>query len=96
MTGGVDLFKAGKYKEADEVFKKLAAADPKDARVYYYAALSRGLSTSDWQGETLSTATKGAELEKAGTPKPPEVDAAFADLPANLKPWVAYFRAQTK
>ena len=96
LTGGVDLFKAGKYKEADEVFKKLASAKPKDARVYYYAALTRGLTTSDWQGETLTTAAKGAELEKAGSPKAPEVDATFADLPPNLKSWITYFRQQAK
>lgn len=96
LTGGIDLFKAGKYKEAGDVFSKLATAKPNDARVYYYAALTRGLTTSDWQGETLATAAKGAALEKAGAPKPSEVDAAFADLPATLKPWMTFFRQQAK
>ena len=56
--------------------------------MYYYAALTHGLTTNDWQGETLTIAAKGADLEKAGSPKAPEVDAAFADLPPNLKPWL--------
>ena len=96
MTEGTDLFKAGKYKEAGEVFKKLEAADVKDARVYYYAALSNGLSTNDWKNETLKTAAKGAELEKAGVTKPAEIDTAFADLPATLKPWLTFFRKAAK
>jgi TolA-binding protein len=96
MTEGIDLFKAGKYKEANDVFSKLASEKPKDARVYYYAALTRGLTTHDWQGETLATAAKGAALEKSGSPKPAEIDATFADLPATLKPWVTFFRTQAK
>lgn len=97
LSGGAELFKAGKYKEADEVFKKLAAGNPKDARVYYYAALTRGLTTNEWQGkETLATAAKGAELEKAGSPKAPEIDAAFADLRPDLKGWVNFFRKRAK
>ncbi len=96
LNQGVALFKSGDYKGADEVFKKLASTDPKDARVYYYAALTHGLTTGSWQGETLATAAKGAALEKAGSTKSSDVDATFADLPANLKPWITYFRAQSK
>jgi predicted Zn-dependent protease len=96
MTEGANLFKAGKYKEAGDIFKKLEAGSPKDARVYYYAALTNGLNTRDWQNETLKIAAKGAELEKAGVTKPADVDAAFADLPATLKPWLTFFRAKAK
>jgi TolA-binding protein len=93
---GADLFKAGKYPEAADAFQKLADANPKDARVYYYAALTHGLTTGDWQNETPRIAAKGAALEKAGSPKSSDVDAAFADLPAKLKPWLAYFRKGTR
>jgi predicted Zn-dependent protease len=93
---GAELFKAGKYKEAADVFKKLESANVKDARVYYYAALLKGLNTANWQGETVTTGEKGAELEKAGSPKPADVDAAFADLPATLKPWLTFFRKKAK
>jgi uncharacterized protein YoxC len=97
LSEGVDLFKAGKYKEAGEVFKKVESANPKDARVYYYEAFANALATGNWQGDpTLALARKGAELEKAGTTKATEVDAAFATLPANLKPWLAFFRTQAK
>ena len=96
LNEGAELFKAGKYKEASEVFKKLEAADTKDARVYYYAALSNGLSTNVWKDETLKSAAKGAELEKAGVTKPEDVDATFADLPVTLKPWLTFFRKAAK
>jgi TolA-binding protein len=92
LVQGTDLFKAGKYKEADDVFKKLAEASPKDARVYYYAALTNGLTTNDWKNDTVKIATQGAELEKSGATKAADVDAAFASLPDNLKPWLTYFR----
>lgn len=96
LAQGADLFKAGKYKEAQEVFQKLAAADSKDARVYYYAALLNGLTTGDWQKETPKIAAKGAELEKSGATKPADVDASFAALPDTLKPWLAFFRKAAK
>jgi len=96
LTEGAGLFKAGKYKEASDLFKKLEAADAKDARVYYYSALANGMSTGDWKNDTLTTAAKGAELEKAGTTKPADIDAAFAELPVTLKPWLTYFRKAAK
>src|SRR5262249_29127946 len=86
---GVDLFRAGKYKEAGDLFKKAESADPDDARVYYYEAFANALTTNNWQGETLKLAAKAAALEKAGTTKPAVVDEAFADLPSTLKPWLA-------
>ncbi len=92
LAQGADLFKAGKYKEADEVFKKLADSSPKDARVYYYAALANGMTTGGWQTSSVKIATTGAELEKSGATKPADVDAAFSGLSADLKPWLAYFR----
>lgn len=96
MTQGRDLFRAGKYKEASEVFKTLEAGNPKDARVYYYAALARGASTSDWGGETVKLVTRGMELEKAGSPKASEIDTAFADMPAQLKPWLDAYRKRAR
>jgi len=96
MNRGVDLFKAGKYQDAYDTFKALEAGDSKDARVFYYAALSRGMATNDWKGETLTIAAKGAELEKSGATKAADVDAAFSDLSATLKPWLAYFRKSAK
>src|SRR5205823_5227387 len=52
MEQGVELFKAGKYKEASDVFRKLTDTNPNDARVWYFAALSHGQDTKQWQGET--------------------------------------------
>lgn len=92
LATGTDLFKAGNYPQATEVFRKAIDAGTKDARVYYYAALSRGLTTNDWQGETITLATRGSELEKAGTPKAADIDAAFAALPAKVKEWLDFYR----
>ena len=95
LADGALLFKGGKYQEAEGVFKKVEAANPQDARVFYYEALVKGLTTGDWKNDTLKIAAKGAALEKAGSTKPADVDAAFSDLPANLKPWLAFFRSQS-
>jgi TolA-binding protein len=93
VAKGMDLFKAGKYKDAESAFNALAATDTKDARVFYYVAFSHALANNDWQGDTVTkAAAKGAELEKSGATKPADVDAAFASLPDNLKPWLAHFR----
>jgi TolA-binding protein len=94
-TQGTDLFKAGKYKESADALKKLAATDPKDARVYYFAALANGAATGEWRGETERLVTKGVELEKAGAPKVSEIDNAFNALPPaaqKMKAWLDYYR----
>lgn len=96
IAQGADLFKAGKYKEAVDVFKKLEAGSPKDARVYYYAAMANGLGNGVWTGETETLVRKGIDLEKAGTPSAAEIDAAFSDLPATVKPWINGYRAYAK
>jgi TolA-binding protein len=96
LTQGADLFKAGRYKEAGETFRKLAAGEPKDARVYYYAALANGAATNDWTGETARLVARGVALEKAGTPKASEIDTAFAGVPARMKDWLDYYRKSAR
>jgi TolA-binding protein len=92
LDPGVDLFKAGKYKEASDAFRKLTESNPNDARVWYYAAISRGSATKDWAGETLRMVEKGVELEKAGTPEGARIDAALADLNPTFKNWLDAYR----
>ena len=61
--------------------------------VWYYAALSRGLATRDWKGETERLVTQGIEREKAGKPDKAKIDAAFEDLtPETGKDWLAFYR----
>jgi tetratricopeptide (TPR) repeat protein len=93
---GAGLFKAGKYKEASEAFQKLTESSPSDARIWYFAALSRGSSTNQWTGETTRLAEKGVELEKAGSPDGAKIDTAFAELNPAFKPWFDYFRKTAK
>jgi TolA-binding protein len=90
------LFKAGKYKEASDAFQKLTESSPGDARVWYFAALSRGSATGQWTGETTRLAEKGVDLEKSGTPPTAKIDAVFADLNPNFKTWFDYYRNLAK
>lgn len=93
----VSLFKNGKYKEALELFNALELAQPDDARVWYYAALSRGFATNQWTGGTEDLAAKGVEREKAGTPEPADIDRTFRTLTtATGKEWLAAYRARAK
>ena len=86
------LFKAGKYNDSEAIFAKLAAANPNDARVFYFAALAKGSAKAIWTGETETLVNKGIDLEKAGSPKKDEIDAAFADLLPQLKTWLDAYR----
>jgi len=88
----VELFKAGKYKEASQLLKTTEENDPKDARVWYYAALSAGMSTNQWRGDTEKMVRKGVEREKAGTPSAAEINTEFAKLSPSLKAWLDGWR----
>jgi TolA-binding protein len=94
MTPALDLFKAGKYADALAAFKALPATD---ARVLYFTALSNGLASNDWKGDTEQIALKGVDREKAGSPPKADIDAAVAGLtPAQGKAWLDFFRAKAK
>ncbi len=93
LQAGVDYFQKMNYAKASEIFAGLSKARPDDARVWYYAALSRGLATRDWKGQTERLVTQGVEREKAGKPSKSQIDAAFADLtPETGKDWLAFYR----
>lgn len=87
-----ELFKAGRYKEASDVLKTTEDNDQKDARVWYYAALSSGLATGDWNGSAQRLVMKGVDREKAGTPAVGDIDSEFAKLPASQKAWLDAYR----
>jgi len=90
---GAELFKQKKYKEASDFFNTLDKVDQDDARVWYYAALSRGFATGDWKGETERLANRGVEREKAGTPAKAEIDSTFSELTRETgKDWLDFFR----
>lgn len=93
---GADLFQEGKFKEASDSFLKLTETKPDDARAWYYAAISRGSATNQWQGETTRLVTKGVEREKAGTPESARIDAAFADLKPSVKSWLDAYRKRSR
>jgi len=95
LSQGIELFKQGKYNDAYAYFEKLKQTHPDDARVWYYAALSSGISTRKWveDSEARRLVLKGVEREKAGTPPAPEIDAAFRDLTKMTgKEWLEYYR----
>jgi TolA-binding protein len=93
----IDLFRQKKYDQASDAFDSLTRTKPDDARVWYFAALSRGLATRDWQGQTEKLVTEGVEREKAGTPEKSQIDSAFADLTAETgKDWLAFYRRRAR
>ncbi len=93
LQAGVESFQQRKYSEANEIFAGLSKTQPDDARIWYFAALSRGFATRDWKGETERLVTQGVEREKAGKPDKPRIDAAFADLtPETGKDWLSFYR----
>jgi TolA-binding protein len=95
MAEATALFKKGLYTRADEVFRKLQASRPKDARVWYFSALAHGFATGQWDGETRRFVVQGADRERAGLPPAPRIDSAFAELsPAQGKDWLASYRSQ--
>jgi hypothetical protein len=97
LQPGIDLFRQKKYDQASEAFDSLTRTNPDDARVWYFAALSRGLATRDWKGQTEKLVTEGVEREKAGTPEKSQIDSAFADLTAETgKDWLAFYRRRTR
>jgi TolA-binding protein len=94
---GIELFQQQKYDQASEAFDSLTRTKPDDARVWYFAALSRGLATRDWKGQTEKLVTEGVEREKAGTPEKSQIDSAFADLiPETGKDWLAFYRRRAR
>ena len=97
LQPGIELFRQKKYDQASEAFDSLTRTKPDDARVWYFAALSRGLATRDWKGQTEKLVTEGVEREKAGTPEKSQIDSAFADLTAETgKDWLAFYRRRAR
>ena len=96
LKQGVLLLEDRKYKEASDLFRKLTDEFPKDARVWYYAALSNGLATNQWRGETERLVNQGVECEKAGSPEAPEIDAVMTDLAPSSKRWLDFYRQRAR
>jgi hypothetical protein len=97
LQPGIEFFRQKKYGQASEAFDGLTRTKPDDARVWYFAALSRGLATRDWKGQTEKLVTEGVEREKAGTPQKSQIDSAFADLTTETgKDWLAFFRRRAQ
>jgi TolA-binding protein len=97
LQPGIEHFRQKKYDQASEAFDSLARTKPDDARVWYFAALSRGLATRDWKGQTEKLVTEGVEREKAGTPEKSQIDSAFADLTVETgRDWLAFFRRRAR
>src|SRR5206468_1960107 len=89
----VSLFQEKRYGEAYAVLRKLLQSQPDDARLWYYAALSYGLSKGDWGRITQSMVDEGIAREKAGKPPKPEIDADLAGLSKETgKEWLDFYR----
>jgi hypothetical protein len=90
---GAALFRAGKYAAAREVFLTLIQSDPNDARLWYFAALSNGLTSGDWAGDSEGLVRRGLACEQKGMPKRPDIDAQFSTLTREQgKDWLEEWR----
>lgn len=97
LTRAAGLFRQAQYGPAQEIFTRLQKALPGDARVWYYSALTHGLATNVWTGETERLVARGVELERAGSTTPEQVETAFAGLPQpNAKAWLDYYRRRAR
>jgi peptidoglycan hydrolase CwlO-like protein len=98
LAAAIGLYKQNQFGPARDAFVKLQATAPNDARVWYYAALSNGFATNQWAegSDTVRFATKGAELEKAGTPDKAKIDAAMTDLRPDAKGWIDSYRTPAR
>ena len=95
MDQAVSLFQQARWAEAKDAFNQVRTVSPEDARVWYYSALSSGMATKDWKGESERLAIEGVAREKAGKPDKAQIDAAFAELTkATGRDWLAFFRNQ--
>ncbi len=93
LERGEALFREGKYSEAYAVFRSRIVEHPDDARNWYFAALSYGLATGEWEGMTQTMVQEGVAREKVGHPARPRIDAAFDGLTRQTgKDWLAFYR----
>jgi chaperonin cofactor prefoldin len=97
LEPGVSQFRRARYREAFDVFQKLEQSHPDDARVWYYAALSYGLSSNDWGQTTQSMVQQGVTREKASQPEKSVIDSALAGLTKETgKDWLDFYRRRAQ
>jgi hypothetical protein len=95
LAQGIKLFKQDRYREAIAIFNRLELITPDDARVWYFAALSQGLATGQWGGDTERLVEKGIACERAGAAGHPAINAAVGDLtPSQGRDWLAEYRGR--
>ena len=93
LAPAIKLFREKRYAEASGAFRVLAETHPEDARTWYFAAISVGLTTGKWTGEVEALVKTGIDRERAGSPVTAEIDAAVVDLTRETgKDWLAYYR----
>ncbi len=97
LESGASQFRERRYGEAYATFRRILPSHRDDARFWYYAALSYGLSTKDWGKMTQSMAEEGVSREKAGQPQKSAIDSAFAGLTKETgKDWLDFFRRRAR
>jgi hypothetical protein len=97
FESGVELFHRGEYKEAYAIFRNLLQSQAEDARIWYYAALSYGLSSGDWGRATQMMAEQGAAREKENKPPKSQIDDALAGLSKETgRDWVDFYRLRAR
>jgi hypothetical protein len=95
LAQGVVLFREGRYPEAQNIFRKLQLTRPADARVWYYSALTHGLTTGDWGDKARELAERGFEQEQSGHPTRATIDSSMIGLSREMgRDWLNAIRSR--
>lgn len=86
---GVEAYRRRLYQDAEKLFAAAAAAQPADARYWYYLGLARSYTATTGAEDAFK---KGAEMEDRNKPSRKVIDAALEHLSRNDKAQVNKYR----
>lgn len=97
LDNAIGSFRDEQYQEARRLFDDLRGEFPEDARVWYYSALSTGLTTGQWQTTADRFAREGMDRERLGHPDRKVIDEALKGLNTRTgKDWIDAYRRRAR
>lgn len=97
LDGAIASFRDGHYQDARRLFDELRGELPEDARVWYYSALTTGLTTGQWQTTADRFAREGMDRERLGHPDRETIDDALQGLSTRTgKDWIDAYRQRSR
>jgi len=87
---GLELYFAGRYTDAEKIFKSITTTAPNDARVWYFLGLSQWMQGNPTAAEP--SFKKGADLETRGQPGVRAITAALERVQGTARQALAKYR----